>query len=74
MGKLTRVVLDGVERLARNRRGAGEPVWIAVAAAVWLVRRQAARSGSVLWRGTVGSDEVLTVSVRSPERSAPGAR
>ncbi|MDA8267225.1 MAG: hypothetical protein M0Z63_00450 [Actinomycetota bacterium] len=55
--------LTALEWLARRRRRAGEPVWLLVMAAVWLVRRAAVRPGELLWRGTVRAGETVRVSV-----------
>ncbi len=66
----THLVLSAVEWVARRRRRAGEPVWLAVAVAAWLARRSARRPGTVLWRGRVPSGGTLQVSVREPSAAA----
>jgi hypothetical protein len=67
-----------VDRLLRTlvsramRRGlAGEPVWLAVAAAAWLVRRSRDRRDAVVWSGRVQSGERLVIAVTDP--GTPGA-
>jgi hypothetical protein len=62
-----------VDRLLRTlvtrslRRGlAGEPIWLAVALGVWLVRR-ARRSGpEVIWEGRVSPGQRLVVTTTDP--------
>jgi hypothetical protein len=67
-----------VDRLLRTlvtrslRRGlAGEPIWLAVALGVWLVRR-ARRSGpELIWEGRVAPGQRLIVTTTDP--AAPGS-
>ena len=58
---------------AKRGRG-GEPVWLAVAAAAWLVRRARNRRDAVVWSGRVRPGERLEIAVadRGPGRSGPG--
>lgn len=50
------------------RRGiAGEPLWLAVAAAAWLVRRSRRTDPDPLWRGRLRPGEHLDVRVHGPE-------
>jgi len=72
--------MDRVLRLLVSRaarRGlAGEPVWLAVAAAAWLVRRTRARGAPVVWRGKVGPGErleIVTIDPRAPGAADSGA-
>ena len=58
-----------MERLLRSltskglRRGlAGEPVWLAVGLASWLVRRARRRPPEVVWRGRIRPGERILVS------------
>ena len=45
------------------RRGlAGEPIWLAVAAGVWLVRRARKSEPEVIWQGRVSPGQRLTVT------------
>jgi hypothetical protein len=67
-----------VDRLLRTlvtraaRRGfAGEPLWLGVAAAAWLVRRGRSRGPDVAWRGRVRPGERLVITVT--ERGASAA-
>ena len=49
------------------RRGfRGEPMWLAVAAAAFMVRRGIGRRGAVAWREPVLPGERLQISVREP--------
>ena len=55
------------------RRGrAGEPVWLAVAVGVWLVRRARNAAPEVLWEGRVSPGQRLIVTTSAPG-SAPAA-
>ncbi|HZU79857.1 MAG TPA: hypothetical protein VE991_08065 [Acidimicrobiales bacterium] len=63
--------MDGIlgwltTRAWRRGRG-GEPVWLAVAAAAWLVRRTLRDRDAVVWRGEVAPGESLTVTTVAPE-------
>lgn len=50
------------------RRGRdGERVWLAVAAAAWLVRRSLKDRDAVVWRGELAPGESLTVITRAGE-------
>jgi len=49
-------------RAARRGMG-GEPVWLAVAAAAWLVRRARSRRDEVVWSGRVEPGQRLVVAV-----------
>jgi len=59
-----------------TRRGfAGEPVWLAVALAAWLVRRGRNKEAPLVWKGKVGPGErlvIATVDPRAPETAGPG--
>jgi hypothetical protein len=59
-----------VSRAAR-RGFAGEPLWLAVAGAAWLVRRARSKGSPVVWKGKVGPGERLLISTVDPE--APDA-
>jgi hypothetical protein len=51
------------------RRGmAGEPMWLALAVALWLVRRARRRGPAVLWGGRVQAGERLVVTAWVPGR------
>jgi len=71
-----------VDRLLRTlvtrawRRGvAGEPIWLAVAVAAWMVRRSRSRGPEVVWKGRVDAGQRLlisTVDPRAPRVAEPG--
>jgi hypothetical protein len=48
---------------AMKRGRAGEPVWLAVAAAAWLVRRGLKSRGEVAWSGRVEPGQHLEIAV-----------
>ena len=58
---------------ARRRGLAGEPLWLAVAGAAWLVRRARAEKGTVLWSGRVSAGERLVIDVADRRSPAPAA-
>jgi len=71
---MDRILRTLVSRAAR-RGLAGEPVWLAVAGAAWLVRRARARRAPVVWKGTVGPGErleILTTDPRAPDTADAG--
>jgi hypothetical protein len=66
-----------VDRILRTivtralRRGfAGEPIWLAVAVGVWLVRRARNAGPEVLWEGRVAPGQRLVVTTTDP--AGPG--
>jgi len=66
-----------VDRLLRTlvtrawRRGvAGEPLWLAVAGAAWLVRRGRTRRDAPAWSGRLSPGERLVIAVS--DRRTPG--
>ncbi|MDE3085190.1 MAG: hypothetical protein KGJ77_00360 [Acidobacteriota bacterium] len=74
-----------MDRLLRSlvsrglRRGfAGEPWWLALAVAAWLVRRARQRGPEVVWSGRIAAGERLVVSAwegdrgGAPSSSGPG--
>ena len=69
-----------VDRLLRRlmtwavRRGrSGEPVWLAVAAALWLVRRSRRRPDAVVWSGRLRPGERLGIALAEPGAGAPSS-
>jgi len=69
-----------VDRLLRMlvsramRRGrAGEPIWLAVAGAAWLVRRSLKSRDQVAWSGRVHPGERLVISVGDAVTPAPSS-
>lgn len=59
-----------VSRSARRGRG-GEPIWLAVAAAAWLVRRGLKSRDQVAWSGRVLPGQRLVIAVGDPGAPAP---
>jgi hypothetical protein len=62
-----------VDRLLRTlvtrsfRRGlAGEPIWLAVAVGVWLIRRARNAGPEVIWEGRVSPGQRLIVTTSDP--------
>lgn len=54
------------------RRGrAGEPIWLAVAAAAWLVRRTLKSRDQVAWSGRVEPGQRLVIAVGDRTTPAP---
>jgi hypothetical protein len=54
------------------RRGlGGEPVWLAVAVAAWLVQRARRPDKGVVWQGRVSPGERLIVTAFDPSGPAP---
>ena len=51
-----------VSRAVRRGRG-GEPLWLAVAAAAWMVRRTLKSRDKVAWSGRLHSGESLVIAV-----------
>jgi hypothetical protein len=71
--------VDRVLRLlgsrAARRGWAGEPVWLAVAVAAWLVRRARVRGSPVVWKGKLGPGEgvvITTLDPRAPDTADAG--
>jgi hypothetical protein len=53
------------------KRGlAGEPIWLAVAVGVWLVRRARKAGPEVIWEGRVRPGQRLTVTTTDPASAA----
>ena len=48
---------------AKRRGRAGEPIWLAVAGAAWLVRRSRRRHDDVVWSGKLRPGQRLEVAV-----------
>jgi hypothetical protein len=65
---MDRVLRVLVTRAVRRGR-AGEPIWLAVAAAAWLVRRTLKNRGQVAWSGRVEPGQRLVIAVG--DRSVP---
>lgn len=67
-------LLGRLVRQALRRGLAGEPLWLAVGVAAWLVRRSRNRGPEVVWSGRLEPGERIVLVSRGPERSsAPAA-
>jgi len=64
-------LLSSVITRAFRRGFAGEPVWLAAGAALWLVRRARRRPDAVVWSGRVSPGDHLVITTRGPG-DAPG--
>lgn len=60
-------LLSKVVSRALRRGLAGEPVWLAVGVAAWLVRRARNRGPDVVWSGRLEPGQRLVVVSRGPE-------
>ena len=67
MDRLLRVL---VTRAVRRGR-AGEPIWLAVAGAAWLVRRTLKSRDKVAWSGRVQPGQRLVIAVGDRATPAP---
>jgi hypothetical protein len=67
---MDRLLRTLVSRAAR-RGLAGEPVWLAVAAAAWLVRRARSQRDEVVWSGRVEPGERIVIAVGDPGAAQP---
>jgi len=61
-----------VRRAARRGRG-GEPLWLAVAAAAWMVRRTLKSRDKPAWSGRLHPGESVVIAVGDPRRSGAAA-
>ncbi len=59
-----------VTRAMRRGRG-GEPIWLAVAAAAWMVRRTLKSRDQVAWSGRVEPGQRLVIAVGDRSTPAP---
>ncbi|HEY5024461.1 MAG TPA: hypothetical protein VII76_05745 [Acidimicrobiales bacterium] len=59
-----------VTRAMRRGRG-GEPIWLAVAAAAWMVRRTLKSRDRVAWSGRVAPGQRLVIAVGDRSTPAP---
>jgi len=59
-----------VSRAVRRGR-AGEPIWLAVAGAAWLVRRTLKSRDQVAWSGRVQPGQRLVIAVGDRSTPAP---
>jgi len=69
-----------VDRLLRAlgsrslRRGmAGEPIWLAVAVGLWLIRRGRRAGAEVVWEGRVSPGQRLIVTTTDPGAAGDGS-
>jgi len=59
-------ILSSVITRALRRGMAGEPAWLAVGVAVWLVRRARRRPPAVVWSGRVSPGDRLLITTSGP--------
>jgi hypothetical protein len=59
-----------VSRAVRRGRG-GEPIWLAVAGAAWMVRRTLKSRDKVAWSGRVEPGQRLVIAVGDRSTPAP---
>jgi hypothetical protein len=69
---LDRILGVLVSRAVRRGR-AGEPIWLAVAAAAWLVRRSLKSRDQVAWSGRVKPGERVVIAVGDAGTPAPSS-
>ena len=69
MDRLLRMLVTRAMRRGR----AGEPIWLAVAGAAWLVRRGLKSRDQVAWSGRVRPGERLVISVGDAGTPAPSS-
>ena len=62
-----------VSRAMRRGRG-GEPLWLAVAAAAWMVRRTMKSRDKVAWSGRLHPGESVVIAVGDPGGAGTAAR
>ena len=67
MDRILRVLVTRAMRRGR----AGEPIWLAVAAAAWLVRRGLKSRDKVVWSGRVEPGQRLVIAVGDNGAPAP---
>ncbi len=67
---MDRLLAALVTRALRRGRG-GEPIWLAVAAAAWLVRRGLKSRNKVVWSGRVEPGQHLVIAVGDGATPAP---
>lgn len=63
---MDRLLRSLVHRAARRGLG-GDPLWLAVAAVAWLVRRERARDRRVVWSGRLRRGEGLLIHARGDD-------
>ena len=63
-------LLDRLVSRGLRRGVAGEPLWLALGVAAWLVRRSRRRGPDVVWSGKVSAGERLVITARDPGAAA----
>jgi hypothetical protein len=66
-------LLGALVRAAARRGRGGEPLWLAVAAAAWMVRRTLKSREPVAWSGRLRPGERLVIAVGDSGAPAPAA-
>jgi len=60
-----------VSRAIRRGLG-GEPIWLAVGAGLWLVRRARKRGDETIWSGRIQAGQSLQISAYDPRTPSEG--
>jgi hypothetical protein len=63
-------LLRSVGSRALRRGMGGEPIWLAVAIALWLVRRARSQGPEVVWKGRVEPGQRLEIITSEPATPA----
>lgn len=69
-------ILRTIATRSLKRGMAGEPIWLAVAVGIWLVRRARRAGPEVIWEGRVSPGQRLVVTTTEPastDSASPGA-
>jgi hypothetical protein len=66
-------LLGVLVRRAANRGRGGEPLWLAVAAAAWMVRRTLKSREPVAWSGRLHPGERLVIAIGDSGAPDPAA-
>jgi hypothetical protein len=69
-------ILRTIASRSLKRGMAGEPIWLAVAVGIWLVRRARRAGPELLWEGRVAPGQKLVVTTMDPPSadSAPAGK
>jgi hypothetical protein len=65
-------ILRTIASRSLKRGMAGEPIWLAVALGIWLVRRARRAGPELLWEGKVEPGQRLVVTTMDPDSAPAG--